>query len=351
MQVRVTLPSGSMIEYRDFYKAIAEVVCPTGEQDLEGIDCVVGKVIPRYLPIPTPIPVATLSAQPVNSRANPFWSEMQSVLTSEAGRTLDELLLPDQPDAAASGTVELPFAEPPCARYQRFEISQPEPLTDEDSRALEKLLPNLPPLRYPMSEDEADAFMAAYVMLPNRPAWKPVLISAEIFSRRKVRQDAEMRGHEQRLQNEFARELSISVTGNPVRGVMPGAGYFIPRNQAIAYLERHGFAHSDMVTGDDRDAAELSKQETPPESQEQVTPPEPTGGKQSAFGQQKLSDDQRREVVKRRDELEAQRVKAFVKQTAEEFGIDRRYVYELWREAEAEKALRRIDQQLAAGSR
>ena len=61
-----------------------------------------------------------------------------------------------------------------------------EPLTSEDRRVLRQLLPKLPELRVPLSEDVIGAFTSAYRALDDRPAWEPVLITLTYAYQRKV---------------------------------------------------------------------------------------------------------------------------------------------------------------------
>ena len=230
MQVRVNLPPGSLIDYLAFCEAIAQAVCPTNEHGPKGIDCIVAKREIRHVPI-TPHHVG----------------EWQSVLISADGRTLDQLVSSGQSASAATGELELPLTEPEYPCYQVGELSGQFNLTDDDRRTLEKLLPKLPPLRSPMSEDEVAAFMDAYLRLPDHPAWEPVLISATTIENREMEHGAIKRHHQQMLQDELACGRLVAVNHNHIRVATLGAGYFIPRSQAIAYLERYGFAYRDGI--------------------------------------------------------------------------------------------------------
>lgn len=165
MQVRVNLPPGSLIDYLDFCEAIAHAVYP----DPEGIDCIVAKKVISSVPI---LPGSNPPA------SNPYHPGWQSVLISEDGQTLDQLSPSDRTAQAGTRQFELSLTDPEFPCYQLGELTGQGPLSDDDLRTLEALLPQLPPLRYPISEDDAAAFMSAYLRLPNHPAWQPVLISA-----------------------------------------------------------------------------------------------------------------------------------------------------------------------------
>ena len=50
-------------------------------------------------------------------------------------------------------------------------------LTDDDRRYLLRVLPDLPELRIPYSDDVVGAFLKAYRALPDRPNWEPVVLT------------------------------------------------------------------------------------------------------------------------------------------------------------------------------
>ncbi|MGK3151748.1 hypothetical protein VQE80_15295, partial [Staphylococcus shinii] len=79
---------------------------------------------------------------------------------------MDQLVSSDQSAPTGAGELELPLSEPEYPCYQVGELQGQFNLTDDDRRTLEKLLPKLPPLRSPVSDDEAAAFMDAYLRLP-----------------------------------------------------------------------------------------------------------------------------------------------------------------------------------------
>ena len=343
LPIRVTLPPGALVDYLDFCEAIAQAVCPTDGQGPEGIDCIAGKKVVSYVPIPP------VSNPPVG---NPYHAAWQAVLISEDGRTLDQLSSSDRAAQAGAGQLELSMTDPGYPCYQVGEFSGEYPLSDDERRALEALLPELPPLRYPISEDDAAAFMSAYLRLPNRLAWKPVLIPAMTIEDHKT---YVKRQHQQVLQSELARGRIVSVTHDYVQVATFGAGYFIPRNQAIAYLERVGFAHSDMVTGGDRDVARPQQQEISLEpsggqqsastgdvrgaegTQDQELCPEPAGDKWGA-AKPKLSPKQREDLVAYHAKLVEDQVRNPTQQTMDEFGVSDSYVRQLNRDAKAKPA-------------
>jgi hypothetical protein len=354
VQVRVNLPSGSLIDYLDFCETIAHAIYP----DPEGIDCIVAKKVISSVPI---LPGSNSPA------SNPYHPGWQSVLISEDGQTLDQISPSDRTAQAGTRQFELSLTDPEFPCYQLGELSGQFPLSDDDLRTLKALLPELPPLRYPISEEDAAEFMGAYLRLPNHPAWQPVLISAGVIEQRRL--NAKQR-HQRVLQNAFAHGQLASVDCDHVPAATLGAGCFIPRNHAVTYLEWAGLAHSDIVIGDERGVAEAQEKETLLESQGQATPPEPTGGEQSAspgdvcdaeesqepekpavstgkrknVGQPKYSEKKRRQIA---DESRALRAlgKPHVKPIAKKYGYSEKHIRNLVAWADQEDR----DQQGAIG--
>lgn len=243
--VSVTLPAGDLIDYFAFCKAIAEAVCPAGESALEGIDCVIGKTV-------------------------------------VCRRSVDD----NSPKPV-------------------IETSQSFDLDAADRRALAEVMSKLPQLRYPMSDEEIAAFTDAYLNLPGRPAWMPLLIGKRTIMQRKVQQDVVWARHQKTIQQEFEAKRLIPVDASyvPVHALM--AGTFLPRAQAIAYLERYGMAYDDGAS----QLAELPMKE------------------QKAVGSPRLSAEQKAALVKRRNELKAARDPKYVQKTADEFHVTVRTVY------------------------
>lgn len=172
MQGRVTLSSDPLIDFLDFSQAIADAVCPTGEKGLDGLACVIGKLVTYQVPIP---------------QSGGFMESWQSVLVSSDGRTLNELSSSGQPIMGDGGASERPVQESPPP--QIGEVTVQFDLSDADRRAFARVLEQLKhwPLRYPMSEKERAGFMDAYLGLPNRPMWVPELVTEAIITTIMVR--------------------------------------------------------------------------------------------------------------------------------------------------------------------
>ncbi|HDR9149366.1 TPA: AlpA family phage regulatory protein [Burkholderia vietnamiensis] len=226
----VELPSGPLIEYLSFCAAIAEAVCPTSARHYQDIECIVNKMVTHHVPMTPRSP----------NEKWPFPAELQTVLLSDDGRTLDQLL-PDRPDADQTSALELPL-EPGQSR-QMVELSLPYDLDESDRRALQEILPSLPPLRYPISDADQAAFFDAWFSLKERPAWKPVLVTTAYIESHKVAQSAALAEHQRALQEEFERGGIEALNARHSLAAALMAGTFISRQQAIAYLELRGFSY------------------------------------------------------------------------------------------------------------
>lgn len=225
MRVGVELPSDPLIEYSDFCQAIARAICPVDESPIEGIDCVVGTRAKHGFAIP-------------QSQDDRLGAKSRYAPSGEAGRAIDQLNLSQGTDTASVSTLWL---DPWDSEVE--EVWLPFALTDSERRWLEGRLPHLPPLHYPMSGEEVAAFLEAYRRLEQRPAWEPVLLTEVDIGRRKAEQALVLTRQRKALQDEFAagRVTAVDSRYVPVRALAMGS--FIPRDQAVAYLERCGLAH------------------------------------------------------------------------------------------------------------
>lgn len=330
MRVSVEISSEPLIDYWGFCKSIAQSLCPADERDFVGLDCIVGKIVRHYVPMEP----AARSGELPNEAA------FQSVLISDDGRPLDRLSS-DHGAGTSGATAALQLDEP--GRVQFVELPLPYALTDADRLTLEKLsaeaLPELRELRYPVSESDAAAFTNAYVGLKDRPAWEPVLVTAQTIQRRKMERDALMRQHQEALQAEFEGRI-IAVDSRHVRMAVLAAGYYIPREQAIAYLSRVGISWRNQDAADNHVAEESAEAGPQSESSREV---------HGEVGGATLSDEQRRAVVERYYELKRNGVKSYCGQTAKEFGVSDRYVRKLVKSDKAANSGHMIGHLLVSG--
>lgn len=322
MQACVVLPDDLLFECSRFCTWIAQALVPAGEQGLRGIACIVGKRIDC-----TPVRRTSGAA---GSRSS------HGPQPDLLGGQLGHLMVSPKPNglflAPWDDPSQMTLADDGYARdqLQITELSLQYPLTDDDRRFLESVLPHLPPLHYPMSEAGAKDFLDAWCSLPNRPEWEPVWVTAASIERRKAEQDAAMRRHLQALEGDFAQGLLAAVNSERIEVVALSRSCLIPREQAIAYLNRHGIRYRHQETGDDTPGAKTARSEQRPEV---------PNCKQSAVGNSKLSPEQREQLVHYHEQLEKDGVKDPTMQTMKKFDVSDSYVRQLVRKAKARASL------------
>lgn len=245
MRVRVELSSGPLIEFSDFCHAIAQAICPADEQPLEGMRCVVGRRTRRSF---------TVRRLPDGNGQPPAGEFQVGPISDGALFHSQSILEPWCPDG--EGAVESPVD---ASQDQVREAWLPFALSDSDRCWLEGVLPQLPPLRYPISDEEAAAFLTAYRDLKERPEWEPMLMTTAEMERRRDGQAAVLARQREALQAEFKRGNIAAVDSMYVPVPVLTTGSYIPREQAVAYLDRCGL----VPEGNDAETeAQFPRQET-----------------------------------------------------------------------------------------
>lgn len=293
MKIQVQLAADQLIDYYFFCKAIAEGIYPT---DLKGIDCIVGKQ--------TPVSVSSVTPLYQENRAS-FSESLRSVVLI-GGANFKDQPSPNQTGGAESFIHPLPSLGQ-CEEAEEF--SFPYKLLDEDRTLIEKLLPDLPALHFPFTEQDATKFMNAYSAHPNRPAWKPLLVTAAHVEKLKVEQHKTMILHQKVLLEELALGRLTAVNANHIPAKTLAPGVFIPRKEAISYLNRCGISH------DDSEINEIPFSE----NQKAVT-------KKKQVGKRKVDEKDYFKLVEYRNALIAKNVKNYSQLTGEKFNINPRQV-------------------------
>lgn len=329
MRVRVNLPPGALIECLGLCLSIARALCaPTDERELVGIHCIHGKWLPPFgerRPADPAESEAGLGTPPIlksDGEHRPNRSRADDVVGSDCDAVQSPLTL---------------------SAYKRYveASSRWRPLDTDDRRVLEKLLPQLPELHYPMSEHAVTAFTEAYLRLRDRPRWMPDLVTAWAIEQRKAEQRECVVDHMRLLLQEFEEGRVVVVNEQHVRASTVCAGLYIPRAQAIAHLERHGFEYRKPEVDEDYCGTESTKPEKRLDQSNSGWRP----------GEPKLGPQERQELVIYHNELKAAGQKAFVKLTAEKFDLTNRSVYKIVREDKKARGEERIDQRLAGKPR
>ncbi|MCL1618248.1 hypothetical protein [Ralstonia pseudosolanacearum] len=207
-------------------------------------------------------------------------------------------------------------------------------MDEADRQALAKVLPKLPPLKHPMSDQDIASFTEAYAKLPNRPMWVPVLATKETILGRKIKRDRIIDRHIAAIRNECRAGQLVPVDANhaPLKAVEIGA--HLTRKDAIAYLERHGLAYDDGETATSPgqgsslvDAAHLAL------GADALALRSGT----SKVGQPQFSPAKKAEIVKRSRALQAAGESGYRMRAAKEYDVSERSILKWVRAAEAKE--------------
>lgn len=303
MRVRVKLPPGDLIEYGSLCRAISQAVAPADEQQLEGMACIIGKSVRIQTAMPPPAPCGAAST-----------ACFQGILVSSDDRTLDQRLESNGNGVDESDS-QVSLCDPANMAVTEFEL--PFDLSEGDRSALEEVLPKLPVLRYPMSEEESGAFMTAYCELKDHPPWVPILVTSATLVQRKEYQDEVMRKHQRALRKAFQLEKLNAVDRSYVRVLELSIDCYFPRDQAIAYLRWNGMDYSDQeADGVPKVIASAPAEETVERSD--IPAPFPIKRKLDAKTVQEI-----RECY---EDLKKKGIKDYTRQVAKKFCISSRYV-------------------------
>jgi hypothetical protein len=311
MRVRVNLPPGALIECLGLCLSIARALCsPTDKRELVGIECIYGKWLPPFGEQKSADPTESeteAGTQPIlvsDGERRPNWSLVDNVAGSEG-------------DAAQSPLIQ-------SVRMRYVEASWLwQPLNPDDRRALKKLLPQLPELLYPMSENDVTAFTEAYLRLRNRPRWVPDLVNAWAIEQRKAEQRECVAVHMRQLLQEFEERRVTVVDDYHARVATLSAGTFIPRTQAISYLERHGLAYDDGTTSSAEPGVTSTCDDVPRKPQASELP---ANNKKNTVGIGTASPADRKAAVQEYWALKKACVPNFVEVVAKKYGVSVRTI-------------------------
>jgi hypothetical protein len=230
MTTAVSLPEGELIDCQDFVNAIARARCPVPDGAI-GMECITGKLVAPDLRKPRP---------------------QRDLLQHDRVDADARLSLPTAMERANDQLDQAPGAVERQIWKLTVEHQFPKELTSSDRKRLRKVLPGLPPLRYPMSDDFREMFMQAFRVKACDWLWEPILLTDRYIQLQRQRQEHVFTEQLLVLGNEFSWEHVIIVDQAhiPVStfNVHLGRGhYFLSRQSAIQYLEQHGFGYGDIV--------------------------------------------------------------------------------------------------------
>lgn len=227
MADRVLLPADELIEYRHMARAVAQAVCPVVEHGATGMSCVMGKF--------------------------EDWGHVLGYRTTEEESRQCELSVDLAWDDCPINFAPFPDSdkEHGLAALQSATMRLPFPLalTEKERQLVEAMLPALPPLIYPMSDVDRATFVLAFrklkdsLCLVGDSDWEPILLTEGEVELRRKRHERYFREQLRVLSDEVSSGRMIACTRShlPVRTLCFDA--LIPRQSAIDYLRRHGFAY------------------------------------------------------------------------------------------------------------
>lgn len=202
----------------------------------------------------------------------------------------------------------------PDAPSPYCDIKVPHLLDDVDRQEFAKILPKLPSVRYPMSEEATAIFMEAYMNLPGRPIWRPHFVTAEMIFDRELRNKKIRSDHIEAMRNDHRAGWLVPVNANHVPLEAVELGAHLTRSDALAYLNRRGLPHD-----------------------EEAKTPEPQSVPLDGFIKGKLAPSDREEIVRLHKEWNAKDKTKVTKLLAEKFKISTSMVRRLVREDAVKK--------------
>lgn len=265
----VKLPLGELIEPSDLVKAIVKALFPEKTEGLTGLECITGKLVKISAPLPTENHALDLGAEP-----DSVWKR---------------LLVPPVDNTELPTQLELPIQRREFTQDLLTKVVEDENgqnfwltfhLTDQDRKQLKPLLSSLPPLTFPMTEYAISRFLDAYLALPQRPLWVPVIITWDTIRRRLEDHFAATEDHKKAVRQaiEEGKLSACDKRRAPTRFLSNDT--LIPRSSAVEYLKRCGLSVSEgLHPADYANACEQSGDAILTATGEQVLNKKETGEK------------------------------------------------------------------------
>lgn len=228
----VDLPLDELIHCEAFARAIARAIHPMPEEGASGMACVTGKLVAPDLRKASPETelldavragiAATYPTPALIEHDEQFELELRGeALEGERGATERQIW---------KWTANLQF---------------PHKLTDTDRESLERILPDLPPLRYPLSERSREVFTQAFREKARDWLWEPILVTDAYVRLQNQRQEQTVKYHLATLADECSTGAVVIIDRGHTRlsRLAPVSGAYLSRKAAIDYLYRHGLGY------------------------------------------------------------------------------------------------------------
>lgn len=232
MSTFVELPEGDLVGFLDLAKALARAENPVTQAGASDMECVTGKV--AYVRVPNPKLCAvpredSLPHQQRGDRAECLAPDLSPVTLGPCASPALSVESDDESEAATI-TLRLPFN-----------------LTAKERQQLQKLLPNLPRLIYPIPEERRTEFLQAFrKSVGGRWGWEPRFLTEADVRSQQDKQDSLYEEFQRALTAEFeaGRLIVCSASRVPAEDVSRGIrlNYFVPRQSALDLVSRLGFS-------------------------------------------------------------------------------------------------------------
>lgn len=229
----VDLPLDELIDCEAFARAIARAIHPVPEEGASGMACVTGKLVAPDL-----------------RKASPQTELLDAVRADIAGAAIPLPALIEH-----DGQFELELRgealenERGATERQIWKLTSdlqfPHKLTDKDRESLERILPDLPPLHYPLSDRSMEVFMQAFREKARDWLWEPILVTDAYVGWQHQRQEQTVKYHLATLADECSSGAIVILDRGRTRlsRFAPVSDAYLSRKAAIDYLYRHGLGY------------------------------------------------------------------------------------------------------------
>lgn len=228
----VDLPLDELIRCEEFARAIARAIYPVPEEGASGMACVTGKLVAPDL-----------------RKASPETELLDAVRADIAGTFPLPALIEHDVQLELELRGEALENERGATERQIWKLTSdlqfPHKLTDPDRESLERILPDLPPLRYPLSDRSREVFTQAFREKARDWLWEPILVTDAYVGGQHQRQEQTVKYHLATLADECTSgAIVILDRGHTrLRRLAPASEAYLSRKVAIDYLYRHGLGY------------------------------------------------------------------------------------------------------------
>lgn len=228
----VDLPLDELIHCEALARAIARAIHPVPEEGASGMACVTGKLVAPDL-----------------RKASPQTELLDAVRADIAGTFPLPALVEHDEQLELELRGEALENERGATERRIWKLTSdlqfPHKLTGRDRESLERILPELPPLRYPLSDRSREVFTQAFREKARDWLWEPILVTDAYVDWQQQRQEQTVKYHLATLADECSSGAIIILDWGHTRlsRLAPVSDAYLSRKAAIGYLYRHGLGY------------------------------------------------------------------------------------------------------------